>query len=105
MSYQNKGSEKQINKVLSALYDLCQSEQNHTSLPPQVQWPKTREIAEYCEITIYRARYYLLRLVEKEKAYVNYDAINNSLRWYITDNSPLSRKNGKRTEQSIIAQS
>ncbi len=105
MSYHgNKEREKQLNNVLIALRVLCQRDIHHTTLPPQVQWPKTREIAEYCEMTIYLARYYLLRLVENKKAYVTSGALNNSLRWYIAESSQLPKQHEKRGEQSVAAE-
>lgn len=92
MSYNNKTRQKQLNNVLIALRNLCQHDSHHTALPPQTQWPKTREVAEHCELTIYLARYYLLRLVENKKAYVTPGSINNSLRWYIAEPSSLSKQ-------------
>ncbi|WP_051916919.1 MULTISPECIES: FaeA/PapI family transcriptional regulator [unclassified Serratia (in: enterobacteria)] len=100
MSSRNKEREKQLNNVLNALRTLCKKEVPHTTVPPQVNWPKTREIAEYCEITIYLARYYLLRLVDEKKAYVTSGALNNSLRWYIAESVPLAKQHSKREELS-----
>ncbi len=77
--------DKQLEKILSALQKLCNNydHQGVLVLPPENQWPKTREIAEYCDVTIYIARHYLMKLVEKKKAYVTATLVNNSLRWYI----------------------
>jgi hypothetical protein len=100
MSYNNKEREQQLNTVLNALRALCKHDVHHSTIPPQVNWPKTREIAEYCEITIYLARYYLLRLVNDKKAYVTSGALNNSLRWYIADSASLSKHHEKREVQS-----
>lgn len=103
-SQTNKEREKQLNNVFSALQTLCKRDIHHTAIPPQNQWPKTREIAEYCETTIYLARYYLLRLVENKKAYVTPGALNNSLRWYIADSSPVHKQHEKRKAQSVSAE-
>lgn len=105
MSYHsNKEREKQLNNVLFALRALCKNDTPQAAIPPQAQWPKTREVAEYCEMTIYLARYYLLRLVENKKAYVTSGALNNSLRWYIAESSRLSKQHERRDEQSIVAE-
>lgn len=105
MSYHNKERDKQLNRVLTALQNLCKRDNHHTSIPPQIQWPKTREIAEYCEITIYLARYYLLRLVENKKAYVTSGALNNSLRWYIAEPPSVARQHDKIEEQAVMQES
>lgn len=105
MSYRtNKEREKQLNNVFIALQALCKRDIHHTGVPPQAQWPKTREIAEYSETTIYLARYYLLRLVENKKAYVTSGALNNSLRWYIAEPSPSSKHQEKREKKPIAAE-
>jgi hypothetical protein len=105
MSYRtNKEREKQLNNVFIALQALCKRDIHHTGIPPQVQWPKTREIAEYSETTIYLARYYLLRLVENKKAYVTPGALNNSLRWYIAEPSSSTKHHGKRETQPVAAE-
>lgn len=104
MSYHNKEREKQLNNVLNALQTLCRKDVHHSAIPPQVNWPKTREIAEYCEITIYLARYYLLRLVENKKAYVTSGALNNSLRWYIAEPTSSPRQHEKREAQPVTAE-
>lgn len=105
MSYHsNHEKEKQLNNVLIALRVLCKNDSHHTTIPPQAQWPKTREVAEYCEMTIYLARYYLLRLVENKKAYVTSGALNNSLRWYIAESSRLSKQHEKREVQSVAVE-
>ncbi|TQI82248.1 FaeA-like protein [Serratia fonticola] len=105
MSYHsNKEREKQLNNVLIALQDLCKHDTHHTTIPPQTQWPKTREIAEYCEMTIYLARYYLLRLVENKQAYVTPTPLNNSLRWYVADSPQLAKQHEKRVAQSVAAE-
>ncbi|MHA7844938.1 FaeA/PapI family transcriptional regulator [Serratia sp. D1N4] len=104
MSYHNKEREQQLNNVLNALRALCKRDVHHSAIPPQVNWPKTREIAEYCEITIYLARYYLLRLVDDKKAYVTSGSLNNSLRWYIAESAPLPKQHEKREIQSATAE-
>ncbi|MGL5388531.1 MAG: FaeA/PapI family transcriptional regulator [Enterobacterales bacterium] len=105
MSYRtNKERENQLNNVFSALQALCKRDIHHTGVPPQTQWPKTREIAEYSETTIYLARYYLLRLVENKKAYVTSGALNNSLRWYIAEPSLSPKHPAKREKESVAAE-
>lgn len=80
MANHKKGVEE-LNRVLAALGNLS---------PPNATcneeiWPKTRYIAELCDINIYIARYYLMKLVKEKKASVSSRSINNSLRWYITE--------------------
>lgn len=73
-----------------ALQVLCDFECPPTTLPPQVQWPKTRHIADFCNMDIYTSRRYLIKLVKNNKAYMSNGLIKNSLRWYIAD--PVSFK-------------
>ncbi len=82
-------NERKLNNILSALQDICIRNPNYTTLPPQEQWPKTREVAEYCGTTIYLARYYLMKLVDSNKAYVSPKSVNKSLRWFIADQAIL----------------
>ncbi|VTR51663.1 Uncharacterised protein [Serratia fonticola] len=61
---------------------------NHT-LPPEKSWPSTRQLAMAIDIGIYRARYLLLDMVNKNYIVVSDSAINNSLRWFpIGSNTP-----------------
>ncbi len=76
----------ELNRVHAALQALS---------PPsaacnEALWPKTRQIAELCDINIYISRYCLMKLVKDKKAYVSPKSINNSLRWYIAEPAPLS---------------
>lgn len=72
-------------RVLSALQTLCNGSCPKVTLPVQAMWPKTRHIADYCDMDIYTTRHYLIKLVERNKAYMSSCSINNSLRWYIVD--------------------
>ncbi|MDA5483533.1 hypothetical protein PGS49_23355 [Yersinia intermedia] len=53
--------------------------------PPQNRWPKTRDIANICDISIYSSRSVLLGLVARGKVQVTAHSINNSLRWFIIE--------------------
>ncbi|MFV8908429.1 FaeA/PapI family transcriptional regulator [Serratia fonticola] len=75
---------EELNQVLAALQNLS---------PPNAacneeMWPKTRHIAEVCNIDIYISRYYLMKLVKDKKALVSSKSISNSLRWYLPPLSP-----------------
>jgi hypothetical protein len=73
----------EIEKVLAALQVLCNFKCPPATLPPQMLWPKTRYIADFCDMDIYTSRRYLMKLVKNNQAYMSAGIINNSLRWYI----------------------
>lgn len=79
------------NKILAALKTLSCVDCPPDTLPPQDKWPKTRDIADYCDTSIYVSRYYLMKLVQKKKAYVSSRSDHKSLRWYIA--SPIQDEN------------
>ncbi|WP_071882817.1 FaeA/PapI family transcriptional regulator [Chania multitudinisentens] len=85
MAHINKIRDRHLNNILVALRALCHRDIHQTTLPPTEQWPKTRDVAEHCEITIYIARYYLMQLVESNKVHVAPKSVDNSLRWYIAE--------------------
>lgn len=70
-------------KVLTALQVLSHVDCPLGTLPPQDKWPKTRDIADYCDTNIYVSRYYLMKLVKKKKAHVSSMPDQKSLRWCI----------------------
>lgn len=74
-----------LNNVLDALRVLSNLASHSTTLPPQEMWPKTRHIANYCDLNIYTSRRYLMKLVNNNQAQVSSGPINNSLRWYIIE--------------------
>ncbi len=84
MEHQCNSSDK-ISRVLVALRALCNTERLPATLPPQSLWPKTRHIADLCDMDIYTSRRYLMGLVKSKKAYMSNGPVNNSLRWYIAD--------------------
>lgn len=66
--------------VYEQLQALCPTV---TYPPPQYEvWLKTREIADKCDISVYSARLYLLKLEQEGKVLCSHKCINNSLRWY-----------------------
>ncbi|CAI1530839.1 Uncharacterised protein [Serratia fonticola] len=74
--------------LLNVLQQLAPPVTNHT-LPPEKSWPSTRQLAMAIDIGIYRARYLLLDMVNKNYIVVSDSAINNSLRWFpIGSNTP-----------------
>ncbi|WP_422528795.1 faeA-like family protein [Serratia fonticola] len=74
-----------ISRVLVALQTLCNADGLPATLPPQSLWPKTRHIADFCDMDIYTSRRYLIKLVKSNKAYKSNGPVNNSLRWYIAN--------------------
>lgn len=74
-------------EVLKAVFDLCDK---HTSvkvkrgqLPDLEFWPKTRDISDRCDFSIYVTRSLLLQLVEEGKIIKSPQLYSNSLRWFI----------------------
>lgn len=92
MDFLREQKRNNLNVVLTALQVLCARHSNQTTPPPQEQWPRTRDIAEYCEISIYIARYHLIKLVENKQAYVTSKSASNSLHWYIASASAPTPK-------------
>lgn len=75
-----KKSDAQKLKLYKTLLSLCSAVE---SPPPQYEnWPKTRDIAEGSDVSIYSARMYLLELEKDRKVLCSHKSINNSLRWY-----------------------
>lgn len=67
-------------KIYKTLLSLCPTIE---SPPPQYEvWPKTRDIAEGSDVSIYSVRMYLLELEKDGKILCSHKSINNSLRWY-----------------------
>lgn len=67
-------------KVLEAVVILCR----HKNLPQTAvpnQWLSTRDVAEYCDFSIYRARYLLSALTADGLVETGPGSIHNSLRW------------------------
>ena len=56
----SKNDEKVVNAILD-IYEVKKRE-NNNAVPEGSLWVSTREIAEACDINIYRARYSLLKL-------------------------------------------
>ncbi|OMQ18953.1 FaeA/PapI family transcriptional regulator [Serratia oryzae] len=83
---ENNGMER----VLMALQSFCNFTYPPDTLPPQELWPKTRHIADACNMDIYISRHYLMKLVKNNMAYMSTGSINNSLRWYIATPASLS---------------
>ncbi|HHX4812397.1 TPA: hypothetical protein ACVBYD_000704 [Yersinia enterocolitica] len=80
-------SERQMIQVYSVLSTLCAQRYGPDGeMPPQNLWPKTRDIANICDISIYRSRTVLLTLVARGQVQVTAHSINNSLRWFIIEN-------------------
>ncbi|MFI8416094.1 hypothetical protein ACQKDS_06465 [Serratia sp. NPDC078593] len=52
--------------------------------PDQHEWLSTRQLAEYINVGVYRARNLLLELVAQGDVIVTSGSVKNSLRWYPT---------------------
>ncbi|MBC3382240.1 hypothetical protein H8I69_24335 [Serratia fonticola] len=88
---ENENENHQINSVRVALRTWYLREPQGT-LPPETLWPNTRDVAECCNISIYIARYYLLKLVKKKEAYVSPCAERKILRWHIAEPRLFKKK-------------
>lgn len=75
------------NEVLDAVTMLCQRpatfKASSGQLPDLEYWPKTREISNLCDTSIYVTRTLLLQLVDEGKIIKSPQLYSNSLRWYI----------------------
>lgn len=66
--------------ILTAMYSVIPEV---LSPPPEpVDWPKTRQLADMCDESIYTARLLLLSLENEGKVLCSHRSIGNSLRWY-----------------------
>ncbi len=74
-------------EILQALSELCKDTgrgiQPGSTLPELQFWPKTRQIADSCDASIYVTRSILLQLVEEGKVIKSPQLYFNSLRWFI----------------------
>ncbi|EKT62001.1 FaeA/PapI family transcriptional regulator [Providencia burhodogranariea] len=63
-----------VNKIdrNKGVVDIKQEEKN---------WPRTRDIAEYCQFSIYKTRHLLIKLSEKGLVQSSSKPISNSLHW------------------------
>ncbi|TDB61093.1 hypothetical protein C5467_05400 [Photorhabdus khanii subsp. guanajuatensis] len=74
----------QTDQVLNVISKLCTVREMQMAPPPE-SWPSTRDVAEQCNFTIYKARYLLLKLADKGLVMVTPSPVKNSLRWYISE--------------------
>ena len=74
-------------EILQALTELCKDLNSETpsgsTLPELEFWPKTRQIADRCDASIYVTRAILLQLEEEGKVIKSPQLYYNSLRWFI----------------------
>lgn len=47
------------------------------------KWVKTRAVADYCDMSIYSARVYLIALEREGRIIKSSEQLNNSLGWHI----------------------
>lgn len=89
-------SERKLRKnkkreILHALNELCLDvcpEPLQGGLLPELQyWPKTRQVADRCDASIYVTRAVLLQLADEGKVIKSPQLYFNSLRWYIKKTS------------------
>lgn len=97
MPHANNADNYLLNNVQVALRALCLRKHAQGALLPEKLWPSTRDVAECCDISIYIARYYLIKLVESNRAYVSPCAEKNSLRWHIVEPTLLIKQRKPRT--------
>lgn len=67
--------------ILITLIKLSPS-QDGKMPPPENIWAATRQVADVHDISIYKARLLLLKLVDQGLIMVTDGPVNNSLRWY-----------------------
>lgn len=76
-------------EVLKVVSDLCDKhyskEIKRGQLPDLELWPKTRDISDKCDSSIYVTRSLLLQLVEEGKIIKSPQLYCNSLRWFIKE--------------------
>lgn len=101
MTYFNKEENHLIDSVRVALRTWYLREPQGT-LPPKTQWPNTRDVAECCNISIYIARYYLLKLVEKKEAYMTSCTEKKILRWHIAEPKLFSKKGSRKGKLLVV---
>ncbi|MBT0727900.1 FaeA/PapI family transcriptional regulator [Rosenbergiella australiborealis] len=74
-------------EVLNAVSELCEKYTHSMiqkgQLPDLDFWPKTRDISDRCDSSIYVTRSLLLQLVEEGKVIKSPQLYSNSLRWFI----------------------
>lgn len=74
-------------EILLALTELCKEMSPETlsgnTLPELQYWPKTRQIADRCDASIYVTRAILLQLEGEGKIIKSPQLYFNSLRWFI----------------------
>ncbi|EIT7186888.1 MAG: FaeA/PapI family transcriptional regulator [Serratia marcescens] len=68
-------------RLIEAATQQCITQQGRN---PNVQesWPSTRDIAENCNFSIYKTRYFLLKMAAKGWVQVTPRPVKNALRWY-----------------------
>ncbi|SEQ36010.1 FaeA-like protein [Rosenbergiella nectarea] len=74
-------------EVLKVVSELCEihnsAKVKQGQLPDLELWPKTRDISDKCDSSIYVTRSLLLQLVEEGKIIKSPQLYSNSLRWFI----------------------
>lgn len=69
-------------RLLNTLQQLSPPSPDCERLPPQAEWPSTRQLADTHDISIYKARNLLLDMAKSGKVMVTGRPVNNTLRWY-----------------------
>ena len=74
-------------EVFKVVSELCEKHNSvkvqRGQLPDLALWPKTRDISDKCDSSIYVTRSLLLQLVEEGKIIKSPQLYSNSLRWFI----------------------
>lgn len=82
-------SMKEMNFILSAITALIKVNKKDCDngildiKQEEKDWPKTRDIAEYCQFSIYKTRHLLVKLEKKGFVKSSSKMINNSLHWHV----------------------
>jgi hypothetical protein len=80
--------QKDISKPAQLLLAIDKLSQEKTVSRPYVSeyWLNTREIAEFCDLTIYKARYLLLKMAAEGQVEMLPHRVKNSLNWRVNKN-------------------
>lgn len=72
----------QTDTLIEAISSLWAAPWERCIADPET-WPSTRDIAEHCNISIYKARYLLLKMASEGLVQVTPYPIRNGLRWHL----------------------
>ncbi|HHQ6629756.1 TPA: FaeA/PapI family transcriptional regulator [Serratia fonticola] len=72
-------------RLIQILSGICTA-RNISPCSEPASWPSTRDIADACDVNIYRARYFLLKLVAENQVETTTELVEKKRRWRIRAN-------------------